>query len=218
MGDVLTTADLRRPLLPGWKLEVGIDTGTYMSCVFALFPPDAPEAFVVYERPNYRYVGGEIELLGDSIPEWSRDVLTEYRKYRPDASRVSCWCDENSQFKTELLNYNIHARGNRRGIELRVEISREYFNNKRVHLAPWLSVLPWELEHAQWPPESSSAGRFARLKEDDHTLDGIEHILSRRPKHASMVLGHKETFVERHLRLHRRTDVNPPYDPHLGRQ
>lgn len=214
---MLNVTDLRRPLLPGWTLLAGGDTGTYMSATFVLFPPDTFDAFVVYERPNYRYVGGEIELLGNSIPEWSRDVLTEYAKYVPGASKIDLWVDENSQFKTELANYNIRARGNKRKLELRVEISREYFNNRRVWLAPWLSVLPWELEHAQWPDEASSAGKFERLKVNDHTLDGVEHVLSRRPKHKSMVAAKSETFVQRHLRLNRRQDIGPSHDPHLGR-
>lgn len=214
---MLSATDLRRPLPSGWSLLCGLDTGTYMSLTFTLFPPDSAEAFVVYEQPNYRYVGGEIELLGESIPEWSRKALAEYTKYKPGSSKLHAWCDENSQFKTELRNYDIHAQGNRRKLELRVEISREYFSNRRVRLAPWLSVLPWELEHAVWPPESTSAGKFERLKTNDHTLDTIEHVLSRRPRHKSMVRSKSETFVERHLRMNRRHDIGPPHDPHLGR-
>lgn len=214
---MLRAQDLRRPLLEGWKLLAGLDTGTYMSATLSLFPPDTFEAFVVHEHPNYRYVGGEIELLGYSIPEWSRELLTEYQRYVPGATKMDLWCDENSQFKTELKNYHLIARGNKRKLELRVEISREYFANRRIHLAPWLSVLPWELEHAQWPPEGTSAGKFERLKVDDHTLDTVEHVLSRRPKHKSMVAEKGETFVQRHLRLNRRTDVGPAYDTHLGR-
>lgn len=213
----LSAKDLRRPLLPGWSILCGLDTGTYMSTSFWLFPPDSFDAFCVFELPNYRYVGGEIELLGYSIPEWSREVLAEYKCYMPGKTKMDLWCDENSQFKTELKNYHLIARGNKRHITLRVEISREYVNNNRVHLAPWLSVLPWEMEHAVWPPEETSAGKFERLKTNDHTLDTMEHPLSRRPKHKSMVERQSETFVQRHLRLNRRQDVGPAYDTHLGR-
>lgn len=188
-----------------------------MSASFILFPPDSFEAFVVAEFPNYRYVGGEIELLGYSIPEWSREVLAEFKCYCPGKTKMDLWCDENSQFKSELKNYKLIARGNKRHITLRVEITREYVNNGRLHLAPWLSVLPWEMEHAAWPPESTSAGKFERLKTDDHTLDTVEHPLSRRPKHKSMVESRSETFVQRHLRLNKRTDMGPTTDTHLGR-
>jgi hypothetical protein len=44
-----------------------------------------------------------------------------------------------------------------------------------------LSILPFELENACWPEEASAAGKFARVKDRDHTLDCLEHILSKRP-------------------------------------
>lgn len=216
---MLSPSDLNRPLPSSWKLFVGIDTGTYMSAVFVGFPPDSFDAFVFEEFPNYRYIGGEIELLGGddgSIPSWSRKVLAAYQRYLPGKPKLHGWCDENSQFKTELLNYDIHAQGNRRKLELRVEISREYFNNRRVHLAPWLSVLPWELEHAVWPDEATSAGRFEREKDQDHTLDCLEHVLSRRPRHKGMVSGKKESFVQQFMREHKRVDIGPKVDRHLG--
>jgi len=218
---VLTAADLRRPLPPQWELLVGGDTGTYMSAVFILFPPNdvSPDAFILEEFPNYRYVGGEIELLGGelgSIPSWSREVVQAYRSYMPHKTKMPMWVDVNSQFKHELNNYNITCRGNTLKLELRVEISREYLNNRRVHLAPWLSVLPWELEHAVWPDDTSSAGRFEREKTNDHTLDGVEHVLSRRPKHKSMLREKSETFLVRFQREHRRPELAPRLDRHLG--
>lgn len=212
---MLSPTDLIRPLPQGWTLLAGMDSGTYMSGGLILFPPDVPDAFVVYEQPNYRYVGGTIELLGESVPEWARAFVAEYKKYVPHVSAVPVWGDENSQFKTELAHYGIHWRPNNRKLELRVEIAREYVQNRRVWLAPWLSILPYELEHAVWPDATSSAGRFERLKEHDHTLDWFEHILSRRPKHLSMLPDHKESFLEQHLRQHKVMDVQPG-DPHLG--
>lgn len=209
--------DLRRPLPQGWTILCGLDTGTYMGITFTLFPPDSQDAFVVYELPNYRYVGGEIELLDYSIPEWSREVFVEYRKWQPGAARLHAWCDENSQFKSELRRYRIIAHGNKRKLELRTEITREYFNNRRVWLAPWLKILPWELEHARWPDEATSAGRFEREKTDDHILDCVEHTFSRRPRHLTQVGPKHESFVDRFLRLHRRRDFSPKVDPHLGR-
>jgi hypothetical protein len=42
-------------------------------------------------------------------------------------------------------------------------------------------VIPFELENAAWPEEASASGKFARIKDRDHTLDCLEHILARRP-------------------------------------
>ena len=215
---MLTPSDLRRPLPSGWLLYVGVDTGTYTSVVFVLFPPEIPDAFVVYEQPNYRYVGGEIELLGESTPEWAQRVMTEFRRYLPQKTRLKGWCDENSQFKEELKHYGLHLRGNKRKLELRVEIAREYVQHHRVWLAPWLAVLPWEMEHAVWPDDTNSAGRFERLKESDHTLDCLEHILSRRPRHKRLVEKPPPGFVERELAAAKswRELLGPAGDPHLG--
>lgn len=215
---MLSIADLRRPLPPNWNVLVGGDTGTYMSSTIVGFPPDSFDAYVLYEQPNYRYVGGEPELLDISIPEWSKRLLQEYRRFVPGASRLTMWLDENSQFKTELRRYHINARGNRRKLELRVEISREYFQNRRVFLAPWLTVLPYELEHATWPDDTASSGRFERLKVNDHTLDCLEHVLSRRPKHITQTAKKKESLLDRLRREHRRVDMGPRIDPHLGAQ
>jgi len=214
---MLSPKDLRRPLPSGWQLIAGIDTGTYMSCSFWLFPPDSHETFCVYEAPNYRYVGGEIELLGYSVPEWSRAVLDEYKRFCPGVTKLKAWADQNSQFKTELQHYNIVLLANLRKLELRVEISREYVNNRRAHYAPWLSVLPYEMENARWPDEATSAGKFERIKQDDHTLDTMEHVLSRRPRHKAMLREKPETFRERFLRQNKIVDLDPNIDAHLGR-
>lgn len=206
-----------QPLPPGWKFYMAADTGTYMSAVFIAFPPDSMDAFVLEEFPNYRYVGGEIELLGYSIPEWARDVVECWRRYVPGKTKLKGLCDENSQFKHELRNYDIHLRGNPIKLETRVEISREYFQNQRIHLAPWLAVLPYELEHAVWPDDTNSAGRFERLKEQDHSLDGVEHILSQRPRNKAITKQKQESFTERFLRENRWADrLGPRNDPHLG--
>lgn len=213
---MLTFEDLRHPLPSSWTLLAGCDTGTYMSASLVLFPPDSHHAFVLAEYPNYRYVGGELELLGYSIPEWARLVLTGYQRFKPAASRLTLFADVNSQFKTELAHYGLNLLGNNRKLELRVEIAREYFQNRRVWLAPWLSVLPYELERASWPDSTSSAGKFERLKENDHTLDTIEHVLSRRPKHQSMLKEKREGMLAKHLREHKWRDGFAKSDTHLG--
>lgn len=215
---MLQPSNLRRPVPSDWKVLFAADTGTYMSAGIILSPPGSADLFVVEEFPNYRYVGGQIELLGDSIPEWTRKVKATFALYRPGQTRIKGWCDENSQFKTELTHHGIHLRGNKRKLELRVEIAREYVQNHRVWFAPWLSVLPWEMEHAVWPDDTNSAGRFEREKENDHSLDWFEHILSRRPRNKALVQRKTKSFVAKELEQHKgwRALMRPRVDAHLG--
>ena len=97
------------------------------------------------------------------------------------------WADPNSQFKAEFRQYGVHLLSSRTPVETRTEISREYFQHGKIWLAPHLSILPFELENARWPEEASAAGKFSRVKDRDHTLDSMEHILSKRPR------GHRDT-------------------------
>lgn len=208
-----------RSLPDDWDLVVGADTGTYMSAVFVAIPPgDSPAAVVIAEFPNYRYVATAIELLGLSTPEWARDVYRAFRYFRPTVERLKAWADPNTQFRAELAHYGLDLRANFRGPELRVEIAREYMQAKdpvRIGLAPWLSVLPYELEHAKWPEDTTSAGKFMRLKHHDHTLDCFEHALSRRPRGKHMLKEQKRSFLEQQLAMYKRTP-DTYADLHLG--
>jgi hypothetical protein len=206
-----------------WPLLLGVDTGAYMSALLVAFCPDPYAALALAEFPNYRYVGGEIELLGSANSEWARTVVNAYRHLRPGTSRVHGWVDQNSQFKQELSHYGLALQSNLRKLELRVEISREYVqahDPPRFYLAPWLSVLPYEMEYAHWPDEATSAGKFERIKQNDHTLDCLEHVLSRRPRTKAVLGPVKESFLDRYLREHGRPDRvlrHGAGDPHLGR-
>ena len=162
----------------GWDIVGGADTGTFYSALVVAFSP-AGEAFVLDEFPNYRYIAGTPERDEQlSIPQWSRQVVRRMDELR---GKPNFWADPNSQFKGELRNYGITLLPARVPVETRTEVTREYFQHRRVHLAPWLDVLPFELENASWPEEASLSGKFARLKHNDHTLDDLEHILARRP-------------------------------------
>ncbi len=167
-------------VLPGgWELVGGADTGTFYSAVLIAFSPDGV-AFVVDEFPNYRYLGGVPERREDlSVPEWSRGVVERIR--RLNGKSANLWADPNSQFKGELRNYGINLLAAKVPVETRTEVTREYFQHGRIFLAPWLDVLPFEIENAAWPEEASATGKFARVKDRDHTLDPVEHILARRP-------------------------------------
>ena len=160
-----------------WQVLGAGDTGTFTSAVLVAFD-EAGEAYVLYEQPNYRYVAGKHEWLDVSIPEWAGQMRAVMGRF----GVRGLWADKNSQFKRELQNYDLTLFGADEGLEKRTEITREYFQHGKVWMAPWLSVLPYELEQAQWPEEATAAGKFARVKKQDHTLDGLEHVLAKRPR------------------------------------
>lgn len=164
---------------PGWEVAGGLDTGTYYTGLLVAFSPEG-DAFVLDEFPNYRYVGGAPERDESlSIPQWAAGVVGRTTGL---GARAAFWADANSQFKLELRNYGITVLANKATKETRTEIAREYFQHGKIYLAPWLVVLPFELENAAWPEEATAAGRFERVKDRDHTLDCLEHVLSKRPR------------------------------------
>jgi len=166
-------------LPPGWTLEGGADTGTFYSALLVAFSPEG-FAFVVDEFPNYRYLGGQPERREDlSIPQWAYGVQRRFGELARKSANL--WADPNSQFKAELKNYGVFLLPAKVPVETRTEVTREYFEHGRIFLAPWLDVLPFEIENAAWPEEASATGKFARVKDRDHTLDPLEHILARRP-------------------------------------
>lgn len=178
---MLTLTDIQVP--HDAQFFLAADTGTFLSALLTAIDSDH-HAYVLAEFPNYRYVSDQCELNNITNPEWCERVVKTchaFKLYRPQA-----WVDTNSQFKAEFRNHGLHLLGSKIAPETRVSIAREYFQNDRVHLAPWLRVLPYELEHAKWPEEASSTGRFMRVKRSDHTLDCLEHILSRRPRGADV--------------------------------
>lgn len=218
---MLTASDLKLPLYDGFQLLVGIDTGNRMSALFVGFLDEA--AYVFEEFPNYTYVSGDVELRGLSNAEWARWVHGSYQRYRPGTTKVKAWADPNTQFRGELQKYDLHLIPNHRGLDLRVEIAREYQQAKdergnatRLFLAPWLEILPYEMEHAKWPDKETTAGAFKRLKENDHTLDCLEHCLSRRPRSKRILREKKEHFLDRHFREAGIRRPGPRRDPHLG--
>ena len=209
----MTPTDLRIPR--DAEVLLAVDTGTYLSGLLVAIDP-AHHAFVLDEFPNYRYVSDQIELQDQTVPEWAATVVKAARHFH---ITPRAWADPNTQFRAELRRYGLLLLKNKIAPEARTAVAREYFHRDRVHLAPWLAILPYELEHAQWPDTTTSAGRFSRRKRTDHTLDCLEHILSRRPRgqHSSAVARPKrflETFLEAYQepRLHMKHT-----DPHLGR-
>lgn len=173
--------NLRIPV--GWEVVGGADTGTFYSAGLVAFSPSG-DAFVLEEFPNYRYVAGQPERDESlTIPEWSKAVVERVTQL---GARANFWADANSQFKRELINYDICLLPSKHTRETRTEVTREYFQHGRIYLAPWLEILPFELENASWPDETTAAGRFERVKDRDHTLDWLEHVLSHRPMGAGL--------------------------------
>jgi len=164
---------------PDWTIEIGADTGTYCAALVVAVAPDHT-AYVIDELANYRYVANTTELDDNSsMIRWTDDLkrMAALWKTRPMA-----WVDSNSQFKVECLHHGVHLLANRRGREVRTEAARQYFQHEKIFLAPWLSMLPYEIESAQWPEKTSAAGKYERIKQNDHVLDCLEHVLSRHPR------------------------------------
>lgn len=205
-----TLANLQIPL--HWEVLGAADTGTFTAGLIAAFSTTG-DAFVLYEQPNYRYIAGRHEFDPESsIPQWKHVM-----RRMMDALGVRfLWADKNSQFKREMAADPdaIHLQGATAGLETRTEITREYFAHGKIWFAPWLQVLPYEIEQAQWPEEATAAGKFGRMKKQDHELDCLEHLCARRPRgeHPSVAKPGMwiEEFTGQSLRrAHRR-------DPHLG--
>lgn len=162
-----------------WRIEIGADTGTYCAAVVVAISPEG-DAYILDELTNYSYVANTPELdPSASILSWANALTRMAALWQ---ARPMAWVDSNSQFKQELLHHGVHLLANKRGREVRTEAARQYFQHNDIFMAPWLKILPYELENAQWPDQTTSSGKYERLKINDHALDCIEHVLSRHPR------------------------------------
>ena len=200
-----------------WTIEIGADTGTYCAAVVVGVSPTG-RAYLLDELTNYRYVANTTELEADSsIVRWCDGLIRMAARWK---TRPIAWVDSNSQFKRECLHHGVHLLANGQGREVRTEAARQYFQHDQIRLAPWLSMVPYELESAQWPDHATAAGRFERLKVNDHTLDCVEHVLSRHPR------ARRASSPERYMPSTasvqwlgspiRKKAKRPPADTHLG--
>lgn len=162
-----------------WRVEIGADTGTYCAAVVIGVSPEG-QAFVLDELTNYSYVANTPELdPSASIVSWAQQLRQTAALWK---TRPSAWVDSNSQFKQEFLHHGVQLMANKRGREVRTEAARQYFQHDQIFLAPWLKLVPYEAEYAQWPDQTSASGKYERLKINDHALDCLEHVLSRHPR------------------------------------
>ena len=162
-----------------WQVEIGADTGTYCAAAVIGISPEGT-AYVLDELVNYSYVANTPELdPSGSILTWANSLIRMAALWK---TRPLAWVDSNSQFKQECLHHGVHLMANKRGREVRTEAARQYFQHEGILMAPWLKVLPYELENAVWPDHTTASGKYERLKVNDHALDCIEHVLSRHPR------------------------------------
>jgi hypothetical protein len=190
--------------------------GRFYSAVILAAIPEYP-VLVVAEIPNYHYVGdGEIELNGMTPIEWAETVVREYRSFAGKDARCSAWADPETQYDPDVRRRSkLYLKVNlKRGPELRTSTLREYFQDNRVFLMPWLKTLPYEIGRAKWPDEAAKSYQV-RATDHDYTLSALEQAISRRPKGKSVATRKASTFLER-LRQERNFSARK-VDPHLGR-
>lgn len=213
---MLTRADVKLPRT--FDIYAGADTGTYMGGVIAAVSPEL-HLYVLEVVPNYHYTGdGTIELIGMTVGEWF-EKMGKALRYWTKQKRNKVWVDANTTFKTEVA-HGVRFAMNRKDLELRTEITREYLRHGRVHLMPWVaeSVLTYEMEEAHYPEqESASTGRLRRVKTKDHCLDGVEHICSRKPNPKMRETGKKKGKSFEHLIDQNKLNLRYE-DPHMGAQ
>lgn len=175
----MTRDHLRLPT--NTEYQLGAFVGRFSSAVVLAMIHGYP-VLVVEEIPNYHYVGdGEIELSGLTTVEWGELVVRTWRSYAGKDARCSAWVDPDTEFTKEMKRCKLRLKPNHHhGPELRTEVTREYFHDNKIFLAPWLTVLPNEIQRARWPPEESSAFKV-RATGQDYTLAALEQVISRRP-------------------------------------
>lgn len=199
-----------------WEVVGATDSGTFYSTLIVAFDPEG-NAYVLDEFTNYRYTAMQIEIDDKtSIPSWARRVRQGLARWKCPSTLLT---DRQNQMKQELRRYGLHLRSIKDTRETRVEIAREYFQHGRIFFAPWLEILPVEIEKAAWP-DDFDRNRVERRRRDDHTLDCLEHILSQRPQgDAVREKGQfRRRFIDEQLALIRQGRSRRPFeektDPH----
>lgn len=203
-------------LPPHTEYGMGAKLGRFCSAIITAAIPAYP-LIVIAEIPSYHYVGdGEIEDKGMTTVEWGESVVRTFKEIAGKDARCSAWVDENDiQFASEVRRSKLIIKQNSKGPELRTSVLREYFQDNGILLAPWLTVLPYEIGRARWPDEASSAYQI-RATGQDYTLSSLEHVVSRRPKSKEIATQRATTALEK-LKQDRMVRARS-FDPHLGNQ
>jgi hypothetical protein len=175
--------------------EAGADYGTYHSALQCVADEDG-NLFVLFEFANYHYVSGTPErILEFGLDDFGRNVTRSQERIGVPGK---WWYrgDENSQWIAELDHVGIKSISGEPDIERRTEVLRTLLNRGKVFLAPWLSLLPQELEWSHYPPRLSTTGRNRRVKKNDHVLDCLEHIACFRPEARKRKVRGPKTLME----------------------
>ena len=209
----MTRANLRLPATTSFFL--GAQIGRFSSAVIAALIPGYP-VLILEEIPNYHYVGdGEIELAGLTTVEWGELVVRTWREFAGPHSAAAAWVDPDTEFSKEMRRCKLRLKRNvGHGPELRLEVTREYFHDNKIFLAPWLKILPSELARAAWPPEASSAYKV-RETGKDFTLSALEQVISRRPEARAIVTERKPHWIQQ--RIAANGGPTERLDAHLGK-
>jgi len=201
-------------LPPDTVYGMGATVGRFSSAVIVAQSIDNP-LLVLSEIPNYHYVGdGEIELSGVTSIEWAELVVREWDFYAHDQPCLA-WVDPDTEFAREVARSKSRLRKNlRHGPELCTEILREYFLEKKIYFAPWLTILPDEISGARWPDEATATYQ-ERATGKDYSLKALEMVVSRRPKASAMDKPTHQSWIVRQQLLRGLTTGRR--DPHLGK-
>jgi hypothetical protein len=196
------------------QFQMGAFVGRFSSAVILALIPEHP-VLVVDEVPNYHYVGdGEIELTGLSAVEWGESVVRQWRFYA-GKEPARAWVDPDTEFQKEMKRCKLRLRRNlKHGPELQVTVLREYFQENRIMLAPWLDILPNEISRARWPAEESNAYQV-RSRGQDYTLSALEQVISRRPIAVSRGKPAQPHWITRRIQEANQWDTKT--DAHLGK-
>ena len=197
------------------QYQLGAFVGRFSSAVILALLPGYP-ILVVEEIPNYHYVGdGEIELSGLTTVEWGELVVRTWRAFAGKDARCAAWVDPDTEFTKEMKRCKLRLKPNHHhGPELRTEVTREYFHDNKIYLAPWLTVLPNEIGRARWPPEESSAFKV-RATGQDYTLSALEQVISRRPLAKAAVKRPSTHWITK--RIESSGGTHDRSDTHLGK-
>lgn len=190
--------------------------GRFYSAVVLAAIPEYP-VMVVAEIPNYHYVGdGEIEEKGMTPVEWAESVVREFRSFAGKDARCSAWVDKETEYDPDVRRRSkLYLKLNKtRGPELRTSTTREYFQENRIVLMPWLKVLPYEIGRARWPDEGAKTYQIRVADSGDFTLHALEQAISKRPRGTELAAQPTTSALEK-IRLARNVSARK-YDPHLG--
>ena len=195
-----------------WEFRCGADTGTHNAFVLMVLDQTGT-AYVVAEYTNYRYVGTDRELDSTMTAGKLSSVVLKAEDHL--GGRTDHHADTNSQWKQEFQLHGITLLPGEPDLERRTDVLKEFFQHGRVLFAPWLEILPYELELAHYPEKELLSQRRVKLR--DETVDSLEHGLATRPQARVPVAPPRKWWVESYLGKRVLSEPRPKTHPRMGR-